>query len=138
MENTLISADTEGVKLSLGEFCETDTAVQYFNFASRGSFPNNFAHTENSGGEKLTLKLTCKNLLLNYKTANNSKFGTAEFYVDGELVAAYNGNDAGGWNNCNAVLLIDEAEASDHVVEVKMAEGDEDKCFTIYGFSFSK
>ena len=72
---------------------------------------------------------------MNYKTGSGN-FGTAEVYVDGNLVKSLNG--AGGWNNSNVVLLIDDREAAEHVVEIRMAEGQEDKAFTIYAFGYTE
>lgn len=35
------------------------------------------------------------------------------------------------------VMIIDEAQAAPHTVEIKMAQGDEDKAFTILGFGYA-
>ena len=57
-------------------------------------------------------------------------------YVDGVKVATYDGGAAGGWNNCETRLIIDEEVSANHVVEVKMAEGDEKKGFTIVAMGY--
>jgi hypothetical protein len=38
------------------------------------------------------------------------------------------------WTHCNAVILLNEAETREHLIEITMASGDEDKQFTILGF----
>lgn len=81
------------------------------------------------------MTLTCKNLLLNCKQGGN-ECGNADVYVDGEKVMTVNG--AGGWGNSNVVLLIDEKEAAEHTVEIRMADGSENKMFTIYAFGYTK
>ena len=132
----LIYRDTVGVKLELGAFSATDKAVQSCFFTNSLSFPDNFMK-ENDNGGALKLTLTCSTLLLDFKTANDSSFGTAEVYVDGELVKTLEGYSAGGWNNGNVVLIIDEAEAKEHEVVVKMAAGHEDKKFTVLAFAYN-
>ena len=76
--------------------------------------------------------------MLDYKTANNRKFGEAEVYVDGEWKTTLNCFSAGGWNNNNVVLIIDEKEATEHTVEIRMKEGQEDKTFTILCFGYTE
>ena len=88
-----------------------------------------------AGNEPFKMTLTCKNLLLDFKQAGN-ECGEADVYVDGNKVMTVNG--AGGWGNSNVVLLIDEKEAAEHTVEIRMAEGQESKNFTIYAFGYTK
>ena len=131
----MIDAATEGISVNAGSFTKVDSAVQGFQVKGGSSFPNNWMHDAAAGNESFTMTLTCKNLLLNYKTGGN-EFGTAEVYVDGALVTTLNG--AGGWNNSNVVLILDETVAAEHTVEIRMAEGQESKAFTIYAFGYTK
>ena len=39
-----------------------------------------------------------------------------------------------GWTHCNAVILFNEKESKSHLIEIKMADGNENKKFTILGF----
>lgn len=48
------------------------------------------------------------------------------------------GRTAGGWNNSNVVLVIDEDTVAEHTIEVRMAEGQEDKAFTILALGYTK
>ncbi|MCH5274083.1 MAG: SGNH/GDSL hydrolase family protein [Lachnospiraceae bacterium] len=132
----MINDESEGVEITKGSFTLVDSAVQYF--VGRPSFPDNWKHDGTAGNESFTMTLTCKNLLLNYKTANGADFGDAEVYVDGEKVMTLQGRTAGGWNNSNVVLVIDETTAAEHTVEVRMAEGQEDKAFTILALGYTK
>ena len=131
----MIDSATEGIAIETGSFTLTDTAVQGFSPKMVPSFPNNWMHDGAAGNDSFKMTLNCKNLLMNYKTGS-AAFGTAEVYVDGTLVKRLNG--AGGWNNSNVVLLIDDREAAEHVVEIRMAEGQEDKAFTIYAFGYTE
>ena len=84
------------------------------------------------------MTMNCKNILINYKTSGSSDFGKADFYVDGELVASADGHSAGGWNNCNVIMVLKQDEAAEHILEVKMADGSEDKAFTILSIGCSE
>ena len=131
----MIDSATEGIAIEAGSFTKADTAVQGFSPKMIPSFPNNWMHDSEGGNDSFKMTLNCKNLLMNYKTGSGN-FGTAEVYVDGKLVKTLNG--AGGWNNSNVVLLIDDRETKEHVVEIRMAEGQEDKAFTIYAFGYTE
>ena len=127
-----------GISVDTGSFSDTDDAVVTMYFTKKASFPNNLYHKAGSENKPFEMKLTCKNILINYKTANNKNFGTAEFYVDGQLVTTADGYSAGGWNNCNVIMLLDEKEAAEHTLTVKLAEGSEDKAFTIFSIGVTQ
>jgi len=131
----MIDSATEGIAIEAGAFTKVDGEIQRFSTKMLPSFPNNWMHDGAAGNDSFKMTLNCKNLLMNYKTGSGA-FGTAEVYIDGKLVKGLNG--AGGWNNSNVVLLIDEKEAAEHVVEIRMAEGQEDKAFTIYAFGYTE
>ena len=131
----MIDSTTEGIAFELGAFTKVDSEIRRFSPKMIPSFPNNWMHDSTAGNDSFKMTLTCKNLLMNYKTGSGA-FGTAEVYVDGNLVKSLNGS--GGWNGSNVVLLIDEKEAAEHVVEICMAEGQEDKAFTIYAFGYTQ
>ncbi len=126
------------LNINPGSFSERDEAVVNMYFTKSASFPNNFYHKAGSENEPLKLTLNCKNILINYKTSSNASFGKADFYIDGELVATADGHSAGGWNNCNVIMLLRQDEAAEHVLEVKMAEGSEDKAFTVLSIGYSE
>jgi len=131
----MITAKSEDVTIELGAFTQTDAGGQGFQVKGGHSFPDNWKRDASAGNEPFKMTLTCKNLLLNCKQGGN-ECGTADVYVDGEKVMSVNG--AGGWGSSNVVLLIDEKEAAEHTIEIRMAEGQEDKMFTIYAFGYTK
>jgi len=131
----MITALSEDVVIEAGSFTATDKDIQKFQVKGGLSFPENWMHDGQTGNDSFKMTLTCKNLLLNYKTGNGN-FGNAEVYVDGTLAMTVNG--AGGWGSSNVVLLVDEKEAAEHTVEIRMAEGEEGKRFTIYAFGYTK
>ncbi len=131
----MITAKSTDVTIEPGAFSLTDTTGQGFQVKGGHSFPDNWKYDTAAGNEPFKMTLTCKNLLLNCKQSG-SDYGNADVYVDGEKIMTVNG--AGGWGNSNVVLLIDEKEAAEHTVEIRMAEGDEGKNFTIYAFGYTK
>lgn len=132
-----IFADTKdkNVQISTGAFDKKDEAIQGYSHGGK-CFPENWYKID--GVEPFKMSLNCKSLIMVYKNANNDSFGKAEVYVDGKLQKSYAGHEDGGWNNCMIVMIIDEATAAPHTVEIKMAQGDEDKAFTILAFGYAR
>lgn len=129
------AAQDDNVKVEEGGFSETDSALVRF-ATGQPSFPNNWKHTSSSGSGPFRMTLNCKNLMLVYKSG--SGFGTASVYVDGEPAMTLNASEDGGWNNPITVLLINETEAAEHVIEIRMAEGNENKEFTIMAAGYTR
>lgn len=128
----MLTADTdENGCVDAGDFKETDTALQHTPHMEDAVFPDNWMHGKDSGNKPFVVKLTCRNIFLNYKTSNDTVFGRASVYLDGEFVTELSGYDKGGWNNSNIELILDEQETKEHTLEVKMSEGEENKAFTI-------
>lgn len=74
--------------------------------------------------------------LLDRKSHTGPEFGKADILVDGKLVVTadpYTNN----WTHCNPVILYQNELNLEHVIEIRMAAGDEDKCFTILGFGYN-
>lgn len=131
-------ADTQdkNLKITAGGFTQKDTEIQAYLHGGK-CFPENWKNA-GSSPQAFKMELTCKSLIMVYKNANNDKFGKYEVYVDGKLQNTYAGHEEGGWNNCMIVMIIDEAEADKHTVEIKPAAGEEGKSFTILAFGYSK
>ncbi|MCQ2596964.1 MAG: SGNH/GDSL hydrolase family protein [Treponema sp.] len=136
-----ILGDDENVKITSGDFNGKDGQTQGLKKTNKGDFPNNWYHKPSAGNDALKMKINCKNLILVYKDFGSwagVKAGKADIYVDGKLAQTVNGFTGSGWNNCVETIVIDEEEAAEHTVEVRMKEGDEDKAFTICGMGYSK
>lgn len=92
-------------------------------------FPENWI-TE--GGGTLSFDVECQNIGILYLKTTDGKSGTYEVYVDGERKGKLEGDFSGGWGNYafpKQVLLAKGTEK--HTVEIKPAEGSEDKGITI-------
>ena len=141
-----VYADTQdkNVSISAGAFTQKDDAIQGYMHGGK-CFPENWSRpsTPSTGSGTannvpFTMTLNCKSLILIYKNANNDSFGKADVFIDGKLFKTYAGHEEGGWNNCMIVMIIDEETSSKHTVEIKMAEGEEDKAFTILAFGYAE
>lgn len=92
-------------------------------------FPDNWI---TSGGGTLTFETECQNLGILYLKTVDGKSGTYEVYVDGERKGKLEGDFSGGWGNYafpkQVILAKDTAK---HTIEIKPAEGSEDKGLTI-------
>lgn len=136
---TRILGDDENVKITTGDFNGKDSTTQGLKKTGKGDFPMNWHHTK--GSESFVMEITCKALIFTYKEQGSwlpEKFGKADIFVDGKKVATYDGGKAGGWCNCVPVYLIDNEKLATHTVEVRMADGDEAKGFTIVAMGYSK
>jgi lysophospholipase L1-like esterase len=131
------TAKDDNVTVNPGSFSGIDTQLVRF-ATGQLSFPNNWKHISAGGNDRFTMTLNCKNLLFVYKSCGNGSYGTADVYVDGTLATSLDSTQGGGWNNPMTVLLINEETASNHTIEIKMAEGNEEKEFTIMAFGYTK
>ena len=142
LKRILPNGTDANVKIECGDFKETDRKTQTLKKTNASDFPENWKKNLHMKSENLPFKmeLTCKSLIFIYKvqaSGDAEKFGKAEVYVDDKLVATYDGGKAGGWNNCEPNIIIDERTAAKHTVIVKMAPGSEKLGFTIVAMGYS-
>ena len=125
-----------GAVIDPGSFTETDTNLQACqmdeSIESTPQFPDNWARL-GAGDEPFRMTVCCRTLLIVYKDSNSPNEGDVDVFVDGKIVKTINPR-AIGWVHCNPYVIIREKESKEHVVEIKMHEGFEDKNFTILGF----
>lgn len=128
----------DGVAVKAGCFSTKDTMTGNFLCDFTSKFANTWKHAANATGDSFKMELTCKNILFVYKLSNAATAGKAEVYVDGKLVTTANSYSSGGWNNPNTIVILNETTAAKHTIEIKMADEDVAKEFTILGFGFTK
>lgn len=127
------------ISIAAGSFSGKDSALGTFSYAtSTKTFPNNWMKSGTVDGDGFKMELTCKNLILLYKSSSSQSYGKADVYVDGVKYTTVNGYAAGGWNNPLLKILVNEDTAAKHTIEIKMAEGNEDKAFTILAFGYTE
>lgn len=116
------------------------TAVSAENFDVSGNnlysqFPDNWSTT---GGGSITFDVECRNFGIFYLRTTDGKSGTYEVYVDGERKGKIEADFSGGWGNYGYgkqfVLANDTVK---HTIEIKPAEGSEDKGLTILALMVS-
>lgn len=127
------------ITINPGSFSETDTNLGTLrHLPGTKTFPSNWKHGSKSGTASFTMNILCKNLLIVYKSNSQATSGKADVYIDGELIKTILSNQGGGWNNPYTLLLLNEESPAMHNVEIKMAEGDEEKEFSILAFGYTE
>lgn len=122
-------------KFSVGGFSENDGGC-YSNLPLGQLYADNFHHTAQSGSKPMKFTLTCKNMLIAYRAVNNNTYGSIDILMDGKVVKTIQGN-TGSWGQSVADVVFSEDTAKKHTFEIRMAEGDEDKKFTITCLSYT-
>lgn len=123
---TVSAADIEPVSMEGFETVEKDFYEQ---------FPNNWKTT--SGGS-LTFEIECRNFGVFFMRTTDGKSGDYEVYVDGERKAVLDGDFTGGWGNYGSTKsALLGMETVKHTIEIKPAEGSENKGITILGLMVS-
>lgn len=125
----IIMGDKENAEvLSLGSFKEE---------SGHPLFRNGWVKSEETiENEGLQFTFTGKSLFLVYKETNLDSYGTAEVYVNGELITTLSGKTSSGWNNPATKFIFREKEAKEYVVEIKMQEGEEEKAFALLALGY--
>ena len=123
-----------------GSFTEIDKELQEvemdLNKEATPQFPYNWMRNGKTGNESFIMKISSRNLMLVFKDSGSPDFGKADIYVDGKYFKTADPH-INNWNHCNPIILYQEERVREHTIEIKMAEGDEEKCFTILGFGYT-
>lgn len=131
------------VRIDCGDFTETDEELQAvemdMNLVPTKEFPYNWMYTggrnQDESPAPFVMDIVCKSLLLVFKDSADIGVGCAEVWADGEKVL-FADPHINGWTHCNAAICFRDKELTSHHVEVRMAEGQADKKFTILGFGY--
>ncbi|MDO5435652.1 MAG: SGNH/GDSL hydrolase family protein [Clostridia bacterium] len=126
----------DDIAFSCGGFSQDDPS-SYSNIPVGRVCGRNFAHTALSGNEPLTFTASFRNMLISYRTVSDRDFGKAEVYINGEKVMTLNGKQSGAWGQSDTKLILPYHEADEYHVEIRMAEGSENKPFTITAIAFT-
>lgn len=131
------ATNTVGAVIDCGSFTEKDTELQCvernMDLHTTPQFPDNWMKTPDSGISSFKMDVNAKIILLVFKDSAENKVGKAEVYVDGKKTYYADPKEI-GWTHCDAVIVYRSTVSDMHHVEVKIAEGSEDKEFTILGF----
>ena len=88
----------------------------------------NFYHNEKDPMDPLTVKGVFRKCLVAWKATNSEAFGAADILIDGKKIMTVKGGE-GKWGQSEVVLVLDEREAAEHILEIKVTE--EGKEFTV-------
>ena len=133
--------DAAIISINAGGFSGKDTAVPYFGYEYKDGkdapwFADNWMHTASGGDDPLKLKVNCSSMLIVYKISSQATFGQADLYIDGKKTETLNCYDASGWNYGKVCIALNEKEAAEHTIELKMASGSENKQFTVMAIGY--
>lgn len=124
------------VNVRNGDACIVDTGCFPFGGASCYSYKQGWRHlSAASGTDPMVLRLTCSHLTFAFKQERNTQCGKAEIWVDGKLKQTLNGYADNAWGNVVTVMLS-LGESTEHTIEIRMAEGDEAKRFTLLDVAY--
>ncbi|MCD7730638.1 MAG: SGNH/GDSL hydrolase family protein [Oscillospiraceae bacterium] len=114
---------------SLGGFDKSANGVSGFN--------KGWAYNKDSDGEPLKFTVTGNSLFLVCNRNNSSGMGKIEVYIDGTRAKVIDLNDPDGWGDPNAYQVIKWQSVKTMNVEIKIAEGSEDKITEILAIGYS-
>ena len=121
----------EGITVERGSFDKVDKTT-YSNIPVGQVCGKNFCHGTASGTEPMKITGVFRKCLISWKAAAESTYGAAEILVDGKVKMRLRGGN-GKWGQSEVVLVLDEREAAEHTVEIRVTE--EGKRFTVTAVS---
>lgn len=86
--------------------------------------------------EPFILELECQRLTIAFKQEKAGNRGKCEVWVDGRLMKTLPGQADNAWGNIVTEAIEIGSETALHRIELRMAEGDEDKTFTILDIGY--
>ena len=95
-------------------------------------FPTSWKLSD-GGTEPLKFKATASSVFLLFKRNNSDTMGSFEVYINGAKVKTIHSNQKDGWNEPYSELAIKFQTIKDMDIEIRPAEGSEDKNITILG-----
>lgn len=138
---TTADSDPAISTINAGGFSGNDESVPTYQYLYNGKkgekwFPNNWMYAGNGSKDPLTIELNCQTFMLVYKETSESAYGSADLYVDGVKKSTLSCHNSSGWNNGKVCIALQEEKSAKHKIELKMAEGDEAKKFTLYAIGY--
>lgn len=137
---TMVDSATkmDGLSISAGGFNGSDNTTGNFQYNNQPKFKNVWKHGTNSGSTSFTMTVNCKSMLFAYKLSNSSSAGKVDIYIDGKFSQTVDSYKSGGWNNPWVIKLMGNSNSATHKIEIRMANGNANKEFTILGFGVSQ
>ena len=96
------------------------------------SYKMGFKHLAALGGsDPMVIEATCSRLTIAFKQERDGNRGTLEVWVNGRMIKALPGRADNAWGNIVTEIIELGVIAKPRTIELRMAEGDEGKNFTI-------
>ncbi|MCM1022478.1 MAG: SGNH/GDSL hydrolase family protein [Prevotella sp.] len=116
----------------------TATSSEGFEVVEKDFYDQFHNNWKSEAGGSLTFDVECRNFGVFFMCTTDGKSGTYEVYVDGERKGKLEADFTGGWGNYgNTKQVTLTNETAKHTIEIKPAEGSEDKGITILGLMVS-
>ena len=119
--------ETEEFTVDRGGFPGSDSG-SYHNQPVGWVCGKNFYHNVKDPMDPLTVRGVFRKCLVAWKATNSASFGAAEILIDGRVVKTVKGGKD-KWGQSEVVLVLDEKEAAEHTLEIRVTE--EGKAFTV-------
>ena len=132
LKTIFADGDNSGIQLDRGGFAHDDLRSYANRPVGRVCGPN-FCHYETDAAQPLRFTAVFRNLLIAWRawnSVNESNYGPAVILVDGQVVCTLTGAPD-KWGQSEVVLAFNARESLEHTVEIRMAEGAENKRFTV-------
>lgn len=130
-----------GAVIDCGAFNGKDTDIQCvernMDLYATPQFADNWMKAAEGGDSPFQMDVEARIILIVFKDSADKNTGKADVYVDGKKTYYANPSEV-GWTHCNVAICHRSEDSSMHHVEVRMAEGSEEKKFTILGFGIVK
>lgn len=116
----------------------TATSMTGFEVVDKTIYDQFHNNWKTEAGGTMTFEIECQNMGMFFLCTTDGKSGKFEVYIDGERKGTLNADFSGGWGNYgNTQQVLFSKETAKHTVEIKPAEGSEDKGITILGIMTS-
>lgn len=116
----------------------TATSMEGFEAVDKTLYDQFRSNWKTEAGGSMTFEIECENMGVFFLCTTDGKSGKFEVYIDGERKSTLDADFSGGWGNYGSTQqILFGNEAAKHTVEIKPAEGSEDKGITILGIMVS-
>ena len=123
--------ETEEFTVERGGFTGSDSN-SYRNQPVGQVCGKNFFHDTNDPAEPLKVTGVFRKCLVAWKASADPAFGTLEILVDGKVKRTVKGGE-GKWGQSEVVLVLDDTEAAEHTLEIRVKESGKKGTITAIG-----
>ncbi|NLO09652.1 MAG: SGNH/GDSL hydrolase family protein [Clostridiales bacterium] len=112
------------------------TTGGFISFDTISDFPKGWIRDTHRENTSFLLKLWFKHLFIIYKETGSLNEGSIILSVDSDHVGTFSGYRTFGWNNPTAKHVFSDEAGQEHLVDIRMAKGDEAKEFSLLALGY--